>query len=119
MRTVLIALGVLLICHLGHTLKCYSCSYGTCLTPSSITCQTNEVCVTERSSVTEYLGLKKKGCTNRASCNQDTTNIHGGITVTTKTTCCESELCNSATVPKVSLITGICAILALWLAKMP
>ncbi|KAM4640601.1 uncharacterized protein O3C94_015207 [Discoglossus pictus] len=118
MRTVLLALGVLLICDIGHTLECYSCDYGTCLFPSKITCSGVEVCVTEKSSVTEYLSLKKKGCMDPVKCLSDSSVTYVGVTVTTKPSCCITNLCNSATMPRVSLITAVCAVVAIWLVKM-
>ncbi|XP_053545137.1 sperm acrosome membrane-associated protein 4 [Bombina bombina] len=118
MNSLLIAVFVLLSCHIGHTLDCYSCDYGTCLFPSTISCTGTQVCLTETSSLTDLLKMKKKGCIDLLSCNSDSSVTHLGISVKTRTSCCMTNLCNSAVTPRVSVVTGIAAVVALCFAKL-
>ncbi|XP_069602598.1 sperm acrosome membrane-associated protein 4-like isoform X1 [Ranitomeya imitator] len=111
--------GLLLLscCHIGQALDCYSCDYGTCLFPSKTTCSFLQSCGTETAKA-GYVGLKKKGCINLTDCMSESSVTYLGLTVTTTRSCCITNLCNTAAVPKVSAITGIAAILALVLAKV-
>ncbi|KAG9470774.1 sperm acrosome membrane-associated protein 4 [Eleutherodactylus coqui] len=114
---ILIASLLLLSCHIGQALECYSCDYGTCLLPSKTSCGLLQVCGTE-TATTSNIGLKKKGCLNPTDCLTDSSVTYLGLTVTTTRSCCLTNLCNSATAPKVSVITGLATILALVVAKL-
>ncbi|XP_069798813.1 sperm acrosome membrane-associated protein 4 isoform X3 [Dendropsophus ebraccatus] len=116
-KVALIAGLLLLSCHIGHTLDCYSCDYGTCLIPSKTSCGLLQLCGTETAKA-GYLDLKRKGCLNPGDCLTDSSVTYLGMTVTTTRSCCLTSLCNSAAAPKVSVISGIAAIVALVLAKM-
>ncbi|KAM4641232.1 uncharacterized protein O3C94_015612 [Discoglossus pictus] len=117
MMSVLISLGALLISHIDQVLICYSCDYGTCHIPSKTICSGLEVCVTETSGLNDFLSLKKKGCMDPFKCFSDSSITFLGVTVTTKPSCCITNLCNSATMPRVSLITVVCAVVAVWLVN--
>ncbi|XP_053328884.1 sperm acrosome membrane-associated protein 4-like [Spea bombifrons] len=108
---------VLLSCQIGQALDCYKCEYGTCLTPTKMTCGTLETCVTYTAQ-TGGLSLKKKGCTSPTNCMTGTSETYMGITVTTSPSCCITNLCNSAFTPRVSAVTGLAVLLSLWMAKV-
>ncbi|XP_053545139.1 lymphocyte antigen 6 complex locus protein G6d-like [Bombina bombina] len=118
MNSFFIVLCVLLSCHIGHALQCYSCDYGACLFPSKITCGALEVCATLTSSLTDFLSFKNKGCLNPVNCLSEVSETYLGVTVTTKPSCCFTNLCNSAVTPGVSIITGTAAVVALWLVHL-
>ncbi|XP_044124356.1 sperm acrosome membrane-associated protein 4 [Bufo gargarizans] len=113
----LIASLLLLSCHIGHTLDCYSCDYGTCLIPSKLSCGVLQICGTDTAKA-GYIGMKKKACVYPTECLTESSVSYLGVTVTTTRSCCFTDLCNSATAPKVSVLTGIAAILSLVLAKL-
>ncbi|XP_069798811.1 sperm acrosome membrane-associated protein 4 isoform X1 [Dendropsophus ebraccatus] len=116
----MVSYGLVIIisfCLFCHTLDCYSCDYGTCLIPSKTSCGLLQLCGTETAKA-GYLDLKRKGCLNPGDCLTDSSVTYLGMTVTTTRSCCLTSLCNSAAAPKVSVISGIAAIVALVLAKM-
>ncbi|XP_056396047.1 sperm acrosome membrane-associated protein 4 [Hyla sarda] len=116
-RGALIAALLLLSCHIGHTLDCYQCDYGTCLFPSKTSCGLLQVCGTETAN-SGYLNLKQKGCLSPTDCLSDSSVTYLGVTVATTRSCCLTSLCNSAAAPKVSVLTGIATMLALAVAKI-
>lgn len=116
-KGLLIASVLLLSCHIGHTLDCYSCDYGTCLFPSKTSCGFLQICGTETAKA-GYLNMKQKGCVNPTDCLTDSSVSYLGVTVTTTRSCCITDLCNSAAAPKVSVLTGIATMLALLLARL-
>ncbi|XP_073497825.1 CD59 glycoprotein-like [Phyllobates terribilis] len=118
-RKGVILAGLLLLscCHIGQALVCYSCDYGLCLFPSTTNCGLLQSCGTETAKA-GYIGMKKKGCINFTDCQTESSVTYMGLTVTTKRSCCFTDLCNSAAAPKVSAITGVATILALVLAKV-
>ncbi|XP_018420286.1 PREDICTED: lymphocyte antigen 6 complex locus protein G6d-like isoform X2 [Nanorana parkeri] len=120
MYTVMITAALLLLsCHRGHTIECYSCDYGLCLAPSKDSCSFGQVCGTETAKDnTGFLNLKKKGCTSLSDCLSESSVSYLGITVTTTRSCCITSLCNSAATPKVSIVTGVAAIVAFLLTKL-
>ncbi|KAM3910715.1 lymphocyte antigen 6 complex locus protein G6d [Leptodactylus fuscus] len=112
----LVASLLLLGCHIGHAMECYSCDYGTCLFPMKTSCSPLQVCGTATAK-TGNIGLKQKGCLNAIECLTESSVTYIGMTITTTRSCCITNLCNSAAAPKVSVITGIATMLALVLAK--
>ncbi|MEE6520262.1 hypothetical protein FKM82_018101, partial [Ascaphus truei] len=102
----------------GHTLDCYTCDFGTCLFPSKTSCGLLEVCGTETSTTAGFLNFKKKSCVSPLNCLSESSTTYAGVTVKTSASCCLTDLCNSAAIPAVSLVTGIATLLALWLAKL-
>ncbi|CAN2391182.1 hypothetical protein PRIEUP_LOCUS1221 [Pristimantis euphronides] len=113
----LIASLLLMSCHIGHAIDCYACDYGLCLFPGTTSCSFPQMCGTE-TATTGYIGMKKKGCVDPLNCLTESSVTYLGVTVKTKRSCCLTNLCNSAAAPKVSVITGIAAVLALVLAKL-
>ncbi|KAM3911789.1 prostate stem cell antigen-like [Leptodactylus fuscus] len=108
----------ILTCHLGGALRCYVCDYGTCtFPPKNVTCKENEVCMTEKAN-TGKLYLKKKSCSLLTNCDQDSEITYIGIKVTTTPSCCFTDLCNSAGVPSVSILTAIAIVISLWMATL-
>nr|DBA20543.1 TPA: hypothetical protein GDO54_017308 [Pyxicephalus adspersus] len=119
MNCVITLVLLLLSCHIGHTLDCYSCDYGICIAPSKESCSFGQVCATETAKDnTGFLNLKKKGCTSLTDCLSESSVTYLGYTVTTTRSCCITNLCNSAVTPKVSVVTGVAAIVAFLLTKL-
>ncbi|XP_040179448.1 lymphocyte antigen 6 complex locus protein G6d-like [Rana temporaria] len=109
---------MLLGCHLGHAIDCYSCVYGVCILPPKESCSFGQVCGTETAKDNAgLLNLKKKGCISLTDCLSESSVSYLGYTVTTKRSCCLTSLCNSAATPKVSIVTGVAGMIALLLAK--
>uniref|UniRef100_A0A8C5QX63 UPAR/Ly6 domain-containing protein n=1 Tax=Leptobrachium leishanense TaxID=445787 RepID=A0A8C5QX63_9ANUR len=94
----------------GHALECYSCEYGTCMVQLKENCGILEVCATETAKV-------KKGCMNPLNCLTDSSVTFAGATMTSSPSCCYSSLCNAAAVPKVSVMSGMAAMFALWVSR--
>ncbi|KAM5146439.1 uncharacterized protein ACMZJ9_013649 [Mantella aurantiaca] len=110
---------LLLSCHIGHAINCYSCEYGLCLTPSTDSCSFGQVCGTETAKDNAgFLNLKKKGCTSLTDCLGESSVTYLGYTVTTTRSCCITNLCNSAVSPKVSIVTGVAAMVAFLFTKL-
>ncbi|MEE6511175.1 hypothetical protein FKM82_017653 [Ascaphus truei] len=118
MAKCLMVVVFLLSCHIGHTLDCYKCDFGTCLFPSKTSCGLLEVCATETATAAGFLNFKKKSCMNSPNCLSESSTTYVGVTVKTSASCCLTDLCNSAAIPRMSLVTGIAALLALWVAKL-
>lgn len=115
---VAMVLLVLLGCHLGHAIDCYSCDYGVCILPSKESCSFGQVCGTETAKDNSgLLNLKKKGCTSLTDCLTESSVSYLGYQVTTKRSCCVTSLCNSAATPKVSIVTGVASVIAFLFAK--
>ncbi|CAH2314367.1 Hypothetical predicted protein [Pelobates cultripes] len=108
---------VILSSHLGHSLECYQCDYGTCLVPSKTTCGLLESCVTYTSTAAG-VSLKKKGCVSPTQCFTESSETYLGLTVKTTPSCCITNLCNSAITPRLSAVTGIAVLVSLWLVKL-
>ncbi|XP_063791811.1 lymphocyte antigen 6B-like [Pseudophryne corroboree] len=117
MNKIAITLLALLTFHLGHAMNCYTCGYGTCLTPSTTSCGLLEVCLTQTITVAS-LPVKKKSCSSPSKCVGSTQTTYLGITVTETPSCCFTDLCNSAAMPSVSIVTGIAVLLSLWVARL-
>ncbi|KAM9326392.1 uncharacterized protein PAF06_002590 [Gastrophryne carolinensis] len=114
--TAVVVVTLLLGCHIGQALECYSCDFGTCLLPSKKTCGLTEVCNTQTAKA-GYLNLKKRSCISPLQCVSESTVTYLGVDVKTTNNCCITNLCNSSAAPKVSVITGIAAVLALLFTK--
>uniref|UniRef100_A0A8C5QXN3 UPAR/Ly6 domain-containing protein n=1 Tax=Leptobrachium leishanense TaxID=445787 RepID=A0A8C5QXN3_9ANUR len=97
----------------GQALECYECGYAGCLFPSKKTCGFLESCVTYKTVTTI-----KKGCINPTQCLSESSETYMGITKKTTPSCCITNLCNSAAMPRVSAITGIALLVTLWLSKL-
>ncbi|XP_063289320.1 sperm acrosome membrane-associated protein 4 [Pelobates fuscus] len=108
---------VLLSFHLAHSLECYQCDYGTCLIKSKVNCGPLESCVTYSATVAG-ITLRKRGCATPTQCITESSETYTGVTVKTTPSCCISELCNSAITPRLSAVTGIAVLVALWFAKL-
>uniref|UniRef100_A0A8C5QZ58 UPAR/Ly6 domain-containing protein n=1 Tax=Leptobrachium leishanense TaxID=445787 RepID=A0A8C5QZ58_9ANUR len=98
-------------------LQCYECDYAGCLFPSKKTCGLLESCVTYKATF-GVISVSKKGCINPTQCWLETSETYLGITAKTTPSCCITDLCNSAAMPRVSAITGIALLVTLWLSKL-
>ncbi|XP_063791810.1 prostate stem cell antigen-like [Pseudophryne corroboree] len=116
-KWIAIALIALLACQLGDAVKCYTCPYTTCLTPSTTNCGAMEVCLT-KTIVVGQLPIKQKSCSSPDKCVGSSETTYVGIKVTETPSCCSTDLCNSAAMPSVSIVTGIAVLLSLWVARL-
>ncbi|MEE6511176.1 hypothetical protein FKM82_017654 [Ascaphus truei] len=110
-------LFLLLSCQIGHALNCYKCDFGTCLSPPITSCKIGDGCSTETPTA-DFINMKQKGCMDPLTCGSETSTTYNGATVKTASSCCFIDLCNSAATPRMSLVTGLAALVALWLAKL-
>uniref|UniRef100_A0A8C5QXT3 UPAR/Ly6 domain-containing protein n=1 Tax=Leptobrachium leishanense TaxID=445787 RepID=A0A8C5QXT3_9ANUR len=76
------------------------------------------VFLSHRPLTTSELPLEKKGCINPAQCSLESNETYLGMTVKSTPSCCITDLCNSAAMPRVSAITGIALLVTLWLSKL-
>ncbi|OCT67908.1 lymphocyte antigen 6 complex locus protein G6d-like [Xenopus laevis] len=101
----------------GYTLQCHSCAYGTCkIATIKKTCGITEQCGT----MTVHIGQlpsTRKDCIESSNCFKNTSDTYAGVTVTVNPSCCSTDLCNSAVTQSLAVVTGIAALVALWLAK--
>ncbi|XP_069798954.1 short neurotoxin 3-like [Dendropsophus ebraccatus] len=96
MKTVILLFMLLLSSQIGHSLTCYdeSMKVVNCLS-------LNTHCYTLSAS-----HLTLKGCTSSSLCSQE------GYS------CCEEDLCNSAVIPRTSVLLAVTAVVVLWIAKV-
>ncbi|CAH2314374.1 Hypothetical predicted protein [Pelobates cultripes] len=92
---------ILLSCQTGHALQCYTCALGNCVTS---TCPSGQVC----GKVVSSFGTVKV-CLSQDTCGVSEQGI--------ATYCCSTDLCNSAVSAKMSFVTVIAALVALWVTK--
>ncbi|OCT66209.1 sperm acrosome membrane-associated protein 4-like [Xenopus laevis] len=100
----------------GYTLECYTCAWTTCLIAKpKKTCGITEQC----GSITAQYGalpITRKDCIESTKCSRNTSDTYLGIPFTYIPSCCSFDLCNSAVTQSLSVVTGIAALVALWLA---
>ncbi|XP_056397057.1 weak neurotoxin 9-like [Hyla sarda] len=87
-----VVICVYLTIHIGDALDCYSCS-DFCTEPLMETCSDGETCFSIEKQLGEHLA-KVKGCLAEDRCN---TTVGSSVR-----RCCNTDLCNSGTVPDVS-----------------
>ncbi|XP_063289321.1 CD59 glycoprotein-like [Pelobates fuscus] len=114
---VTVLLFVLWSFQLGHSLECFSCTTGFCLIPSKTACGLLESCISYTYTAAG-LSLKKKGCGNSTECDTDDFETNVGAIMKTRHYCCDTDLCNSAITSRLSAVTGIAVLVALWLFKL-
>ncbi|KAK7906994.1 hypothetical protein WMY93_015606 [Mugilogobius chulae] len=101
-RTILLLLAVTLCFTAVQALQCYSCKWGVwnlCLT-SEKTCAPGEHCFSGKGEAVKFIDIKSKGCLPAAECNKTTsTNFptDSSTVYSVVKTCCNFNLCNSAT----------------------
>ncbi|OCT67907.1 lymphocyte antigen 6A-2/6E-1 [Xenopus laevis] len=115
---IIIAL-LLLSSNAAHAVDCYKCDYGACLFPTVKSCSFGEVCMTQTASTSSLpITVHKRDCLSLLSCGSESSETYLGVTVKATRSCCYSNLCNSAIKSKVSVVTGVAALLALCFTKL-
>ncbi|XP_063287500.1 CD59 glycoprotein-like [Pelobates fuscus] len=89
---------ILLSCQIGNSLRCYACVEDEC---TITTCFAGQAC-----GKTVTNGLHAKMCVPQQICDFSVNEV--------KTYCCHSDLCNSAVSARMSFVTVIAALVALW-----
>ncbi|XP_069798822.1 uncharacterized protein [Dendropsophus ebraccatus] len=96
-------------------MQCYMCDYP-CIEKHKATCQSQEVCFTKSFKIAGA-PYHKRGCSNTTVCDKEAPETIAGTTVSVKTQCCNSNLCNSAAHLEVPAVALLAAIVAAWISK--
>ncbi|XP_040261917.1 lymphocyte antigen 6D-like [Bufo bufo] len=94
-----LTLCIYLIIPTGDALKCYSCS-DVCPSLSEVNCSKDETCYSIKTHFGERLA-RFKGCLSKEKCN---TTVGSAVRQ-----CCDTDLCNTGTVP------GVFSMVSIWL----
>ncbi|KAJ1134419.1 hypothetical protein NDU88_000871 [Pleurodeles waltl] len=119
----LVALVAALSVCLGEGLQCYKCD-GVCtsLIRQNVTCTEGQLCGIEKHQehhTGNIISITKELCLNKSLCNtaeNRTTGLSSApIRYTVNYSCCSTDLCNSGSMATFTMLTGIFALVAMWL----
>ncbi|XP_053329078.1 CD59 glycoprotein-like [Spea bombifrons] len=123
MNPITVIASLMLLIQSGEALRCYTCLFPT-IAPMEcikfpVTCPPSEKCLI--STATGKRGnfqfvLKERSCTVSSLCGTSGEKNTLGINVTFHNTCCETDLCNSGTSGKATMIIAVLPLLLLLLA---
>ncbi|XP_059827212.1 prostate stem cell antigen-like [Hypanus sabinus] len=110
----LLGCGLLLCASLGTCLECFRCaiSLNKCISDKVNCTQANEKCFLQVGKA-GIASVYRAGCSTPEVCGQNSEQSFLGQTVSLKTSCCDTDLCNGSDYIKLSL--PLCLIVvALW-----
>lgn len=117
MKRFLFGCALLLCVCLAIGLKCKECKFTIwkipCIT-GEVTCGEDQSCAKIKGEAFGHDILKRKGCLDNKKCNTTSVESYLKINYTTTSTCCSTDLCNTGTAVKFSILPGL-AMIAFWL----
>ncbi|XP_077142035.1 uncharacterized protein LOC143806022 [Ranitomeya variabilis] len=104
MKTIISLVFILLMSsQMVSSLRCYICQDSDCSELCTTTCSEGKIC---RSVSYSVVGVESvaKGCYNKDKCDERPSYVPDGVSF--ESSCCDSNLCNSAITNKMSFIAA-------------